>query len=1530
MVGDAGDDYLDGGRNNDTLYGGDGNDQIVGGAGSDFLYGDAGNDVLLAGVSKTGGDTGAINVVYGGIGDDEIYGDIGADTIYGEAGNDRIDALAGNDAIYAGDGSDTVIAGAGSDLVVGGWGKDTIYADRDSSGNTANAGDVNTIYGDLDGTARDSTSVPGNAQDHQDLIYGDVGDDFIYAGYGDDTVYGLQGNDWIEGGWQADLIYAGVNEAGSVSATPSRNTIYGDTSLAIAAQSPPGLLEAHRDRIYGDVGDDMVYAGEGADAVYTLAGNDTVYAGNGDDVVDTSIGDDTVFGEAGDDVLLLGVVTLTAGQSDKDLAYGGSGKDTIRGFADDDFIVGGTGDDDISSGTGSDVIWGGSDAISFSVFNRGDLNYPTNFPGAEWPAIVTQTQTRIVPTALAGLSVEGQIEDGSDTIRGDDGNDWIFGGGAEDSLFGGTGIDYVDGGAGNDRVDGGDGDDVLRGGTNDDVILGGIGIDQLFGDDGSDRLFADGGSGTGVSQSLSSQRLFGGEGIDYLYGFSFSIAANDVAVESQLVGEEFHGGGGGDWIYGSIRRDTFYGDAGNDTIQGDALVGPNYAESSTRSTIGGDDMFYGGTGEDRLYGGGGIDTLWGGADSDWLEGQDGVDTLYGGSGIDMMLLDTSTSYATLPAGQFEVFDGHYGNAIAGDVADDNATDILLIEGTDSADTISIGQVNYTLSGSARTGTRLSVGYSNRNIQASWRDFTDPSDTNGKPRVEQIRVSGLGGADTIGFLATTTAGIDPLDVTDLTARSDDWVGVLDGGPGNDVLSGSNARDRIDGGSDSDVIYGFAGDDQLWGDGGPGLGNSGDNDTIFGGQGNDDVLGGQGTNTLYAWSRDPKAGGQFGIFVDDRGNLFDNDGDLNVNGILDLDENLTGNKRGPYSLEDTGLNRMLGGSRTDLLYGGTGLDFMYGNGSDSSTNPDVLYDRSGKTFDTRGVLAGDEWKVYAKSTDKVWYYGGTNRDDVINVDYVTEPGVLQGHHLITRLTNNNGNYTFDAQVQLDFTKWSSDDSFYGLALTGGANVPGTVPFSQNNGRTNGILANDAQLAISVDGAVAESIVVSAASTNGTDGAPVNSSIRDLAADITRALPASLVGKVVARANGDRISLIRTSSATVSAASTSIVVSFANAAARNELGMAVDQSATIGFVGSNGLKSLLPPEGDFSAIIIDALDGNDTVTVGPTVIKSVWTDGGKGDDTIKYISGKPILADLGDTQAGNTLRNDTPTAAYPLGAISSSQLFSGLTIDNPIDSDWYTFTLATTGTPSDFLRVPSISPNDRLSFGIYNLNGAAIAGKQYANTAGSDPLIALSGLVSGEYKINVTTDRIPTVYELDLQVGTTSGNTATSAKIIPAIETYGSIVGLPLKANGAVDSSTYYEFALNSAGVAGDQLSLSAFAVSAPVTMSLIRKSDDVVIAQDTTGSVDLPSVVSLTGLAIGVYQLKVTSNGSGRYELIPRIAYIPSGASTTTYGTKSLDYSTEQTKFLGVPLVDPLSPYKYTLGLSNTTGTGRRDGNVLSQT
>ena len=228
-------------------------------------------------------------------------------------------------------------------------------------------------------------------------------------------------------------------------------------------------------------------------------------------------------------------------------------------------------------------------------------------------------------------------------------------------------------------------------------------------------------------------------------------------------------------------------------------------------------------------------------------------------------------------------------------------------------------------------------------------------------------------------------------------------------------------------------------------------------------------------------------QFGVYVDpDNGKFHDNDGG------------------GLYELEDTGLNRVLGGDYDDNLYGGTGLDFLYGG-----AGADTLWRADGTSLEgSDGGLTDDSWKEYAQESDKVWYYAGSNADDVISVDYVTESGLLGGRHIITRLTDNNGNFTFDAQANLSFSATDSQ----------GNPIYGDLP-------------------------------------SGT----------------------------------------------------------------------------------------LPPEDDYLAIIIDALRGNDTVNIGPTVQVSVWTDAGPGDDIVDTASGNAILADL--TEQGG--RNDNPATAYSVGA-------------------------------------------------------------------------------------------------------------------------------------------------------------------------------------------------------------------------------------------------------------------------------------------
>ena len=93
-------------------------------------------------------------------------------------------------------------------------------------------------------------------------------------------------------------------------------------------------------------------------------------------------------------------------------------------------------------------------------------------------------------------------------------------------------------------------------------------------------------------------------------------------------------------------------------------------------------------------------------------------------------------------------------------------------------------------------------FPSRTLLSDWRD------SSGRPLVEQFSISTLGGNDVVEFVE----GPNALDVRDLIARSDDWVAVLEGGAGNDLLKGTPGRDRIDGGAGSDTLYGLGGDDR----------------------------------------------------------------------------------------------------------------------------------------------------------------------------------------------------------------------------------------------------------------------------------------------------------------------------------------------------------------------------------------------------------------------------------------------------------------------------------------------------------------------------------------------------------------------------------------------------------------------------------------------------------------------------------------------------------------------------------------------
>ncbi|MEX0330765.1 MAG: LEPR-XLL domain-containing protein, partial [Puniceicoccaceae bacterium] len=1564
LRGFGGADQLDGGLGNDLLEGGDGEDTLIGGSGDDVLRGGMGNDILVGnrGADLLEGGEGNDDlqgdenndILVGGAGDDILSGGRDSDIIWGDdmegslSGNDIIWGGPGNDRLYGGFGNDlifggvdirqftTPVAGAGNDWIVGGFGSDIIYAGNDGAGSGVDT--ENTIFGDLE-----DASDPGEMPDDLvDTIYGDSGDDSIFAGLGDDQIFGLggddfilagDGNDTVVAGGGRDMVYGGRGDdilygetggdfligelgndrldggsgddvlwggsaglgaeaferslerirngafesddewaltAGSEILSNqgiARSNSSGRGALVQAIETTPGIqytvrfdvdsiaagegwkLAAGRTSFVSDL--DVIGVGttEGAYAISFVASDSTTFikllAGN-------SLGAEVVFDNVSVRQQFLANPSFTADEgwiasSNSEIA-GGAG--IVRSSSD----VSGTlwqavtllpGQDyeltlDVLStsglwsvelaalpdGTGAQVLvdWNtGTGSVQAPLTGSATTQYlilksapsagaetrfgltsliQTTDQAFELPMRYAEMEARfptgyaaprIVPAAVFQNSLGGAATDGTDVINGGSGNDWIFGGGDIDVLDGGPGNDYVDGGSGNDEVFGGPGDDVIRGGANSDVLHGDEGIDHVYGDTGADFLYGDAGDESG---STLGQRLFGGGGIDSLYAWSnLALTGTEIGEETQKPGDQLIGGTGGDWLYGNLRQEILVGEGGNDYLHGDYLKGPDYIRNPDADLVGANDRLYGGTGEDQLYGGGGDDILWGGADSDWLEGQNGKDTLYGGAWIDILVLDTNFDYDNEGGN----FDGHFGNETEGDVPDDNATDILQIQGTQGHDTIEIGQfaaddprlVVQINSIFPPAGVNTDVILSDVETTRSLEVVAEWKDDNGVPLVEQFRIAGFGGDDTIGFVDGSGL-LEPLDIGALASRGvtvKDFIGVIDGGPGDDVLTGTSGRDRLDGGEGSDILFGLGGDDRLWGD--DGVGNPGDLDVLYAGQGNDDLIGGSGTNKLYAWSADPQ-GEPFGIFLrDDTGAL-----------LLDDEGN-------PVP-EDTGLNRMIGGLQADELYGGTGLDFLYGNGGD-----DTLYTRDGVPFEDLEEQFDEvgEWKAYAKSTNQVWYYGGTNLDDIIRVDFVTEPGLIAEHHLITRLTENNGNFTFDAEVQLDFFAtdgdgnriWDQFDNLFG------------------------------------------------ASGLGSTDAETRSTSLATAADESR------------KPVEDRIDAL------------------------------------------DLVNSILPPESDFLAIIIDALDGDDEVIVGPTVTKTVWIDGGPGDDYVEIASGFPILIDQTEKLE---LRNDSLATAYPLTydpanpesylPIGESTIFSRLTIDNPDDIDNYLFTLDSSLEiqPGDAILLNSLGITDLLSFRILERDGNGEWTLEVA--ASEDGRIELhngtgSNLETGkEYLLQVTSDRTPTRYELHFDFLATpdagerdqGNNNEVDAYEIANIQFVELVTGLNLSSRESADVDWFvFEIpeGLDTAGSLPGQAIILRDLDGSGLSLKLLDEFGNDV------DSVSQGSVLYLTGLPAGQYFIEVTG-GAGRYELATSIG--PSGYQTVDLsGATIVDLSSE---------------------------------------
>lgn len=155
-----------------------------------------------------------------------------------------------------------------------------------------------------------------------------------------------------------------------------------------------------------------------------------------------------------------------------------------------------------------------------------------------------------------------------------------------------TATAHIVGSNSNDDLPGTSGQDRIAALGGRDKANGYEDVDWICGDNGDDDI------GTGLEGGLGADRLWGGNGQDFL-----------------------DGGGGPDDLYGEDDPDFLSSGGGDDLLKGEA----------------GTDALIGGDGDDELQGGGGDDYLDGGDGADVLEGGPGSDICDGGPGIDTLL-----------------------------------------------------------------------------------------------------------------------------------------------------------------------------------------------------------------------------------------------------------------------------------------------------------------------------------------------------------------------------------------------------------------------------------------------------------------------------------------------------------------------------------------------------------------------------------------------------------------------------------------------------------------------------------------------------------------------------------------------------------------------------------------------------------------------------------------------------------------------------------------------------------------------------
>jgi Ca2+-binding RTX toxin-like protein len=505
---EVGDLFL-GNASANTIDSGGGEDQIAAGAGNDVVYAGAGDDFLE-----------------GGPGTDELDGGTGADTYFFARGY-------GYDRIFetdeAGGADDQILFGSGitaTDLSLYQYGSSLAIS---ISGNNDELWVIDYFKpGDLkvesvrfaDGTIMQLSALPVVTQSAQRAMVGTAGNDVFVVGNLNDTITEAanQGVDTVQSRFEWNLTLPQYANIENLTLTGPLNVWGWGNALDNVIQGNNG-----NNQLRGLAGNDTLSGGGGDDNLQGEDGNDVLYGDGGNDTLDGGLGNDNLYGGAGNDTLI---------GSPGDLLAGGAGDDTyiVTQYANSTQISEAASDgiDTIVAnwGTGNSQYVELAANIENAIENPDAPSHPTT------PYMIGNSLNNRLVGGDWGDVIDGR--GGADTMVGGRGNDTFYVDNLGDTVTDNGGIDTVvsmvsftlgagvenltlDPSSGMSNGTGNALNNVIKGNFNSNILDGGAGNDRLESGQGADTLIG----GTG-SDTYAVAAFFGG----------YEVVVNNTATDN--------------------------------------------------------------------------------------------------------------------------------------------------------------------------------------------------------------------------------------------------------------------------------------------------------------------------------------------------------------------------------------------------------------------------------------------------------------------------------------------------------------------------------------------------------------------------------------------------------------------------------------------------------------------------------------------------------------------------------------------------------------------------------------------------------------------------------------------------------------------------------------------------------------------------------------------------------------------------------------------------------------------------------------